>query len=336
MIDGARGKYAASESTDAVRAPLFRTFTDLLSSARAPEWAIDGIAELDSVGVLLAESGNYKTFLDLDWSLHIAAGKAWYGRAVKQGAAFYVCGEGHGGLARRLTAWKIRHQISDAPFFATRREVFIDDPVAVQATSDEIAGLAEQIKAKPVMIVIDTLARNMSGDESATVDMNRFVAHASGLRARFGAFVLVVHHPGHTEKTRERGAYSLRGAVDTRFLLTRPEGTELEARLEFAKVKDGETPVPLTLRLAKVELGIVDSAGVPVTSLVVNQVDEVEASNTRPLTAADRAFQALREAIEEQGEILPKIAGAQRVVNEKTWLKIASRYPEFCLKNEQS
>src|SRR5258706_8852805 len=59
MIDGARGKYAASESTDAVRAPLFRTFTDLLSSARAPEWAIDGIAELDSVGVLLAESGNY-------------------------------------------------------------------------------------------------------------------------------------------------------------------------------------------------------------------------------------------------------------------------------------
>ena len=254
--------------------PLFVPFEQVVASARAPEWLIERIAERDSIGVMFGESGDYKSFIATDWLLHIAAGRDWFGHKVQRGAAFYINGEGHAGLARRLAAWKIRHQVDNLPFFATTREVLIDDVVAIQAAADEIDVLAKRLGVMPVAIGIDTLARNMSGDESDTAQMNQFVAHVSHFfRSRFKAFVLVVHHVGHGDKFRERGAYSLRGAADARYLIKRPEGTNLEAQIEFLKLKDGEIPAPLTVKMAIVELGITGENSLPVTSLVVDRIE---------------------------------------------------------------
>lgn len=61
---------------------------------------------------------------------------------------------------------------------------------AVIAAAD--AAVAEH--GVPVLLVVDTLARHIDGDENAPVDMGLFIAACDGLRERYRCAVLIVHH----------------------------------------------------------------------------------------------------------------------------------------------
>jgi RecA-family ATPase len=57
-------------------------------------------------------SGSGKTFVVLDWLLHIATGQPeWKGHKVKQGGVVYLAGEGHNGLKGRMAAWLQHYQV---------------------------------------------------------------------------------------------------------------------------------------------------------------------------------------------------------------------------------
>ena len=63
------------------------------------------------------------------------------------------------------------------------------------------------LEGLPVLIVVDTLARNFrGGDENQTADLNQFVAMMDDLKARYASCtILIVHHTGHGDKQRGRG-----------------------------------------------------------------------------------------------------------------------------------
>jgi AAA domain len=63
------------------------------------------------------------------------------------------------------------------------------------------------------LVVIDTLARCMSGDENSTPDMNMAVAECDRIRRKAGGDLILVHHQGWS-KARPRGASALFGALD--------------------------------------------------------------------------------------------------------------------------
>jgi hypothetical protein len=306
--------------------PLFIRFDELAASARAPEYLVHGLVERAAIGVVFGDSDTYKTFAVSDLLMHIAAGKDWHGRHVDGGGGLvlYLNAEGHAGIARRTRAWSIRHDIEDVPFYSTRRAVYIDDDASIKACVAEVDTLVELLGANPVAIGIDTLARSMRGDENSTIDMNKFIANAADvLRDRYGASVLIVHHVGHTDKRRERGAYSLIGAVDARYLVERPAGTKLVATLTPLKMKDAVLPPPFTLALAVVDLGIVDAQGDPVSSLVIDHVEEIAVTSEpagRP-KAKSFALQILERLIGADGVLVPKVARTHHVVTEEQWRK---------------
>lgn len=179
-----------------------------------PEWLVPGIIPGSSLVQLFGPSESYKTFAALDLACHIATGMDWHGRQIVRGNVVYVMAEGIHGAKHRMSAWKSYHGVTGKLGL-----YFVRHRIEVVPSSEDVIALLEVIATRlpepPVLIVIDTLARNMKGNENATEDMNVFTGGCDSLKRATGATVLTVHHNGLTETDRGRGNSSNRAALDT-------------------------------------------------------------------------------------------------------------------------
>lgn len=236
---------------------------------RPPQYLIREYLERDALALAFGDPGTAKSFLAVDWALSIASGRDWQGRRVEKCPVIYIAGEGHNGLARRLHAWCIRHgvELEDVPLFVSSTSAALTDPAVLDDVLIAI-DVVSKAHGAPGLVVVDTVARNFgAGDENSTQHMGAFIQACDRLRADHVCTVLLVHHTGHGDKSRARGAMALKGALDAEYRLDRDEAGII--RLEATKMKDASHPEPLAFRLRPVELGLVDGDGEPVTSAVL-------------------------------------------------------------------
>lgn len=255
----------------------FRSLTELRANLVGTQYLIKPILERDTLTILYGDSDTYKSFLAIDMGLTIAHGLAFGGLRVHQGPVFYVCGEGQGGIGRRVEAWHISRAIPsrDAPFFVSKRPGALLDEDSASAVAEEIqARLDEAGLGAPALVIIDTMSANFGdGDESKNADAARFMANLNlYLRGQFSCSVLVIHHVGHMEKERERGAYAIRANADARILARRLQ-TPFAVALVCQKMKDGPTFEPMAFQGRQVTLpGVMDSEGEQQTSLAFERI----------------------------------------------------------------
>jgi len=280
---------------------------------RPPEWLLRGMLERDTFALVFGDPGCGKSFLAIDWAARVATGTPWRGQAVKAGPVVYLAGEGRQGFGRRTRAWEQHHGVSlaEAPLYVGPA-VAIADPTELV---DLIAAIDEG--EAPALIVLDTLARCFGGgDENSTQDMSKFVSACDALRRRYGCTILVVHHTGHADKNRARGAIALKAALDAEYRLS---NNDAGLKLSATKMKDAETPKPLSLELVSVELpGVVDDYGNPVTSAAVEVVD----ADTSALESEANAMQIKRGHWQRLGlEIAQRLIadGEDGVATVKDW-----------------
>lgn len=222
---------------------------------RPPEFLVEGLIETESLGLIFGDPGCGKSFVAVDLAMSVATGIPFHGREVKRGSVFFIAGEGHNGLTRRMAAWaKDRgvQSMQGVPLFKSNRAAQLLDAKSAAEVQQAVAGLASE-HGDPALIVIDTLARNFgSGDENSTKDMSDFVAAVDGMKVQFpNCSILIVHHTGHTEKQRARGAIALKGALDCEYRL---EMTKSGITMTNTKMKDAEPPSPLAFELKTVTL----------------------------------------------------------------------------------
>ena len=221
---------------------------------REPEFLIDGLIETDTLGMIFGDPACGKSFVAVDLALCVASGTPFHDRPVKQGSVFFIAGEGHNGLARRFHAWSKDRGVplGGVPLFKSERAAQFLDAASAAAVAQAVDQMADQF-GQPSLIVIDTVARNFgSGDENSTSDMGNFIAAIDDLKARYpGSAVLLVHHSGHADKQRARGAMALKGALDCEF---RIEKNEAGLHIHCTKMKDAEEPPTLHFQLTTVEL----------------------------------------------------------------------------------
>ena len=275
--------------------------SEVVSNLREPEMVVAGMLERDTIASLVGQWGGGKTAVALDIAMRCATGLPVHGRAVRQGLCVYVCGEGHAGFGRRLTAWSAhnRTDLRDVPLYLTQSAVPMPDPTGPAALQAEIEGIAERLGLEPQIIVIDTLARNLNGDENSSADMGAFVQSLDTyLRRPFSACVLVLHHPGHGDKGRGRGASAFPAAVDVEYLLER---TGDDLRMSTSKpAKDFESPDPMCWRLTPIPLLINDT---PASGITVSEVASEDAparqERATKITAASKvALEALHAVLD--------------------------------------
>jgi KaiC/GvpD/RAD55 family RecA-like ATPase len=235
------------------------TRADLLK-VKPPDWLIEGIGEKNTLIGLFGETGGGKTFCASSMANAIVTGTPWFGHAVAQGSVFVIAGEGHNGIARRLAGWQAHTGISlrEKPLYISNRSAAFLNEESAEKVTDAIAEIADQAGVKPVLIVVDTLARNYGGDENSTQDMQKFVDAMDALRHAWSATVMIVHHTGLTEKTRSRGSGALKCALDHEFQIVKHETGGID--LICHKMKEGPNAKTKHFDLVSVQAGDIQSA----------------------------------------------------------------------------
>ena len=263
--------------------PLKLTRADEIEMRR-PDWLLRGMLERDTFALIFGDPGCGKSFLAIDWACRIATGTAWRGHDVRPAPVVYVAGEGQQGFGRRIRAWGEHNSVTltDAP-------LYVAPAVAIPDVSEltRLVLAVQPLPKPPALIVLDTLARCFGGgDENSTQDMSKFVSACDALRRHYGCTVLVVHHTGHADKNRARGAIALKAALDAEYRLVKDDKLLLTA----TKMKDAEMPVPVAMELVTVELpGLLDDYDNPVASAAVNVLDaDVSAIISKVASAGSR------------------------------------------------
>lgn len=242
--------------------------------ATAPQWIVRDLIERDALALVFGDPGCGKSFWALDLALCVATGTPHHGHNVEQGPVVYIAGEGHGGIKRRLMAWSMANGVDHdrAPLFLSRMPAALTDAEALVVVLEAIMETAADV-GPPVFVVVDTVARNFGpADENSTADMGRFIQAADIIRAQYRSTVLLVHHSGHADKTRARGAIALKGALDAEYRMDKGEGGII--RLEATKMKEADLPEPMAFYLRGVDLLLADSdTGEVVSSAALAQTN---------------------------------------------------------------
>ena len=281
---------------------LFTHVDDLVVTK--PDWLIDGLLERNTLCMCFGAAGSGKSFTTIDMGLCIATGKDFHGHAVKQGAVFYIAGEGHGGFARRVAAWKKHHNIKDgeAKLYKSNRAVIMSDPDSVKELRSEIDAL-HAVAGTPQVIIIDTLARSLGGaSENDGKDINLFIMACDELAEEYECTVLLVHHTGHQNKDRGRGASQINAALESEFRIEQwGEGETAKILLTFTKQKEDKLPDPMAF--VKLPVSIMTDDLTPVESIVLEYTPDMPLGGDSMLNAAQSALVSLFKEKAENDEI---------------------------------
>ena len=229
-------EYLGEKNSQSEDGPVHDRFALLddgeLDELEPPEWIIDTVLPSNSLVVVVAPPKSLKSFLALDMAFHIALGLEWHGLSTRRGEVVYVYAEGTTGLQARVAAFKAYHRLSGAlgVLFLPRRLV-VNEEAEVMGL---LAAIEEKANDRPRLIVIDTLARNMSGDENSQEAMSAFVRGCDLLKEKTGATIMVVHHTGHAADGRGRGSSVLPAAADTQIQCSR-DGDRIQLECKFQK-----------------------------------------------------------------------------------------------------
>jgi len=295
------------------------SFGDFVRDMKPLEWLIYGYIQKNALEMCFGSSGAGKSFVALDMALHIAVKKAiedsaqpetlspklddvtkWHGQTTHGGRVLYVAGEGVTGLKKRALGWVQYYgfnpdTLNDYFRFSPRALPLDDDgesPVMGewQKLLRELDVLRTRCNFVPDLIIFDTLAQNMRGEENSAKESSIVIHRAQELVSgihnedQHGATVLFIHHTGWGQdaQRRGRGSSAWRGAMDIEINVSHgvvsepPAGNEKPIQKHFAvldmpKCKDDE-PQPRRF-LERDMISILDENGFPIPSAEEGKVE---------------------------------------------------------------
>lgn len=252
------------------------------SQIKGPGYLVKGLLQRRSYAVGYGAPGEGKTFVFLDLAYHVAAALPWMGHKVHGGTVLYLAYEGTGGMVKRAQALRHKYGQIDVPLYIASASFNLRERDGRQA----LGAIVAELPSKPVLIVIDTLARAlMGGDENSAQDVGAFNSAVAALIDSTGACVTVIHHSGKNKQAGARGSSALLGAIDTELEVD-------QGRVTASKQRDVEMGEPTGFKLAPVVVGV-DEDGDELTSCVVEPDTVVQGPKGKLMGHAKRGFDVL-------------------------------------------
>lgn len=249
---------------------------DQLSVLPEPKWLIDRLLPEDALMMVAGLPKSLKSFLAIDWMLHLAIGREWNGRDVeyKEGmAVLYMLGEGKNNLKKRVDAWILHYKPTPVELDRLKRNFYTTfdmSQLSIKSSVDTLIKDMNNAGIHPKFIVVDTFARAMVGkNENAVEEMGVAIAQMDRLRA-LGHTVMFIHHMD--KKGRQfRGSGSLEAAIDTSFDVKRNWDND-EITVANSNQKDEEESKDMKFGFKKI---FVDGLDQRVSSIVLTPMTEI-------------------------------------------------------------
>ncbi len=264
-----------------------------LDSAAPKDWLVEGLLGAGEQSAFYGKPGSGKSVLVGDLGLHVAAGRDWHGRKVKQGAVLYVALERCKLVERRTIGWRIHYGVNRLPFAIIGGVMDFRDA----RTADLVAGIVAEVEAETrdemALIIVDTISRGLAGgDENSPRDMGAFVNTVGRIQTKTKAHVLAVHHTPQEGPERLRGHGALLGAMDSTVNVEKL--TDGLRTATVVKANDSEEGEAISFTLESVVIGT-DDEGQNTTAPVVVQADHVPNPKSRPKWS--RGLRLIHDAI---------------------------------------
>ena len=247
---------------------------DHLSEIKPPDWLVRSLIETQTIGTIFGETNVGKSALAVDIACRVAGGLTFAGQRTRAGAVLYVAQEGRGPLKRRFRAWELHnnHKL-DRSIYQASIDVRIPDEGVEEQLTESVEWLNTE-HGSLALVVMDTASTTMVGDQKHGADMNAFLA---GIRRLFPeSAVMLIHHPGHGDKSRGRGASELPAACDWEFKLERVDAIDKVVRLRNTKQRDAALHPDITFQLFAEILGV-DEEGEDFESVVAEYLPDYKA-----------------------------------------------------------
>jgi putative DNA primase/helicase len=236
--------------------------SEIIKHSIKTDWLIEGFIPADSTVLIFGEPESGKSLVVVEMACCIASGHDWTDKPVKQGEVVYIAGEGFNGLSKRLNAL-IQEKgllVEHLHFSNSSMDLMHSDSV------DEVLATVRNIHNLR-LIIIDTLHRNFTGDESSSRDFAYVLKHCEQLRLATGATIMLVHHSGHGDKNRGRGSSSIKGGMDAEFKISNANGI---INIHCTKMKEDEKPKDTKFNLKSLTIGE-DDDGKPITAPILKK-----------------------------------------------------------------
>jgi AAA domain len=287
------------------------TWFDEVNQSTAKEELVQGVLGAGEFSLFVAKPGTAKSVLLCDIGCHIAAGRDWHGRKVKQGLVIFFAAERKRVTERRVAAWRKKYGVANIPFAVVGGKLDMTSGLVDAKALAKAIQQAETMSGHPcVLVILDTVTRTFGpGDQHQSRDMQRFVNSVDELTRATGCHVAAIHHSGW-ENDRGKGAIDLDGAIDASFLVdVKGTGPNKVFSLTCTGANDADDGLITGFRLESVPLGV-DADGNETTAPVVvpAKVTPDDGSNLR--SNADKVLDALRAVIEVGEQSLPADAPA--------------------------
>ena len=316
----------AKTKADAWRFILFRE----LEATSTKSWLVLNLLGDGDASVMYGKPGDGKSVLAEDLALHVAAGRLWHGRKVKQGAVVFIALERRKLVERRAIAFGKTYGVTDLPIAFVGGVYDFRNLHIVAAIISIVKEVEAATGQQVVLIVIDTISRALcGGDENSPRDMGAIVAATSRLQTETAAHVCWIHHIPIDGTERLRGHGALLGAMDTTISVVKQADGVRTATV--AKSNDSEEGEGVAFTLDSVVIGE-DADGNVTTAPVVVPVEggprRQPPKSGRLTKAAQIALRALTEALDEQGQPAPAsnhIPHSSKVVTVSAWRQQAYR-----------
>ena len=190
---------------------------ELMAALRPIPYLIQDLLPKDATVCFFGDTSIRKSLIMIDIGGHVACGLPYRGRETEQGLVVLVAAEGGMGAALRFHAWLKRQEVEtplkDIPFAIIPYQFNILDKKEREELSRIIKDAESRYGCKCKLIIFDTLAKTMTGDEWR--DMGLYVEAMDYFRLRFeGPTVATVHHTGKDKSRGARGGYQLKCDVD--------------------------------------------------------------------------------------------------------------------------
>ena len=250
--DGKQASGTATASEDDLNFGLPIVPLNKLRNEPRPPWLVRALIRQQSTVLLFGETGSYKTFLALDLCASVTLGRDWLGSTMlTSGPVLYVAAEGPETVAERTDTWEKQHDqtIPAANFHVMTAPAQLTDPEAMKT-------LLQWIDFhRPTVVVFDTFSKSISGaDENDNSNINEVLGAVDRIKNQNdGITVVLIHHPGHGDKGRERGASALPMGIDCRLRVEKT--SDLYGKVTCLKQKRGKKfDPPIDFKLAEHEL----------------------------------------------------------------------------------
>jgi hypothetical protein len=245
------------------------------------------------ISVVYGAPGTAKSAVLGDQCCHIAAGIPWFGREVRVGAVLYIAAERHQLVKRRMTAFRLHHEIEDALPIAVLDGSF--DFFSGPEHAHEIIALGRDLQELTgyavVQVVIDTKTRAMgAADPNSDKDVAALIGHIDLIKGGLSeAHITIVDHVPHGQPDRMKGSGALAGAADASYLITKDADGIRRITIGSKEPNDGPDELDLTFRLESITVGQTPTGRAVDAPVVIqtNAAPRQPKTNARKMDARD-------------------------------------------------